>query len=874
MGALVGAAVELSFIRRLFNAPRLLLFVATLGVSQLLLVAEFLLPKFSKENESTLFPSPLNTSVTVFGVRLGSADIMIVCIVPVVIAAVAWFLNRTWFGLAIRASADNQDMSERSGISTRRVSTMVWAIAGALAALTAVLLNPTRGVLVGHPSPALGAGLLLPALAAGLVGGLTSLPLTLVGGIAIGIAQSLLLANFPSQPGLVDLVLFGLVLVLVLARRPHGSDESSHWSLAARVPPVPERLRQVWWVANMGRIASLTGLALALVVPLLTSSPSKMFVFTQILVVAIAGLSVTVLTGWAGQLSLGQYSFVGLGAVTTAALVIRGFSFPIAMGYAVVAGTAAAVIVGFPALRVRGLFLAVTTMAFAVSAQTWFLRQDFWGADTSQSFLVPRTKLFGLWDLSGERSYYLFALILLVLVAAATNALRRSGVGRSLVAMRENDAAAAAFGLSPATAKLTAFAFAGGIAALAGAIYAGLNVRFGVLGAGATPFGPERSLELVSMAVIGGLGSVSGTIIGALYVVGLPALFGHNATLGFATSGVGLLVLLMYLPGGLASLVYRTRDLLLSVADRSVRDDARTVVPSVAKELPDREGPTVARDVEHVLRADSIAVRFGGLHALSDVSLNARPGEIVGLIGSNGAGKSTLMNVMSGYQHASGTIWMWDEEVTLLAPHERARLGVGRVFQDARLFGDLTVRETVKVALETHERSEFVPSLLGYPPARRLERARAVESEQYIDFLGLGRYADTFVSDLSTGTRRIVELCCLVARRSKLILLDEPTAGVAQRETEAFGPLIQRIKSDLGATIVIIEHDMPLVLSIADRVYCLDAGRVIAEGGPDAIRHDPRVIAAYLGTDERAISRSGALDLSDVQPGPMEVTAT
>jgi ABC-type branched-subunit amino acid transport system ATPase component len=235
-------------------------------------------------------------------------------------------------------------------------------------------------------------------------------------------------------------------------------------------------------------------------------------------------------------------------------------------------------------------------------------------------------------------------------------------------------------------------------------------------------------------------------------------------------------------------------------------------------------------------------------------------GEVVGLIGSNGAGKSTLMNVISGFQPTvAGAVVLWGQEVGSYPPHERARLGVGRTFQDARLFGDLTVRETVKVALEVHEQSEFIPSLLGYPPARRVEHRRSGEAAQLMDFLGLGHYADSFISDLSTGTRRIVELCCLLAHGSKLLLLDEPTAGVAQREAEAFGPLIQRVRAELDATIVIIEHDMPLVMSISDRVYCMDAGRCIAEGDPHTVRNDPVVIAAYLGTDERAIARSGAL---------------
>jgi ABC-type branched-subunit amino acid transport system ATPase component len=234
-------------------------------------------------------------------------------------------------------------------------------------------------------------------------------------------------------------------------------------------------------------------------------------------------------------------------------------------------------------------------------------------------------------------------------------------------------------------------------------------------------------------------------------------------------------------------------------------------------------------------------------------------GEIVGLIGTNGAGKSTLMNAVGGFVPSTGRCTLAGTELSGLGPAARARAGLGRTFQAAALFPELTVRETVSVALEARGRTGLLSAALWLPRSVRGERAKRAEASELIDFLGLGRYADAFVADLSTGTRRIVELAGLLALDARVLCLDEPTAGVAQRETEAFGPLIVEIRRQLGASLLVIEHDMPLIMGISDRVYCLEAGRVIAEGAPAAVRSDPAVIASYLGTDERAIARSGAL---------------
>ena len=280
-------------------------------------------------------------------------------------------------------------------------------------------------------------------------------------------------------------------------------------------------------------------------------------------------------------------------------------------------------------------------------------------------------------------------------------------------------------------------------------------------------------------------------------------------------------------------------------------DDA---LPLVASDV----APSVASDVMPLVVRD-VSVRFGGLQALSDVSVTVGPDEIVGLIGSNGAGKTTLMECISGFvrPEAGSSITAFGVELVGLAPELRPYGHVGRSFQDARLFPGLTVEETLLVAVERHIPTRVLSAILQLPSARRSERAKRVWVDELIETTGLSAYREKLIGELSTGTRRVCDLAMILASQPKLLLLDEPTAGLAQRETEAFGPLMRRVQSQLGCAILIIEHDMPLIMSLSDRVYAMEAGRVIAAGDPATVRSDPRVIASYLGTDEAAIARSG-----------------
>jgi ABC-type branched-subunit amino acid transport system ATPase component/ABC-type branched-subunit amino acid transport system permease subunit len=864
-GVLYGAVVELIVIRRLFTAPRVIVLVATIGIAQLSLALLVAYPEIDAPGAS--FPVPISSVHEFADIRMTGPALTILLVVPLLAIALGWLLNRTAIGKAVKASADNPDLARLAGISPKAVSTLVWAIAGGLATVSLSLL-------AGHTGSAqdldtLGPSTLVRALAAAVIAGMASFPRAFIAGIAIGVVQAVISFNFLDAPGLMDFLVFIAVMVAVYWQSRSGSDETQTFSFAAKSRPIPERLRSIWWLRQINRLALVVMLIGAIILPLVVTAPSRNLLYTSILGFAICALSLTVLTGWAGQLSLGQMAFAGIGALLTAAFArginvdigwhdtrfihagIEPLRFGPALVFSVLITAGIAALIGVGALRVRGLYLAVVTFAFALAAQQYIYDRPLLSGGFSDSVPLRRTDFFGI-DLASQRAIYFVTLAFLVVAVVIVSRLRVSGIGRGTIAVRDNPNTAAAYTVSTTRVKLRAFALAGGLAALGGSLLAA-NIQ-------SVPndrlFTITESLMLVSIVVIGGLGSVAGTVLGAAWVVGLPAFFPDNDLVPLLTSSIGLLVLLLYFPGGLVQIGYAAREALIGWMERRLGPPpakAHLVVPA-----RNAEARVPLPDGVPALRTRDIVVRFGGIRAVDDVSIDVFEGEIVGLIGTNGAGKSTLMNAVGGFCPSSGSVELFGDKAARSAS-ARARQGLGRSFQAATLFPELTVRETVLVAFEARKRTGLLSTALFFPPAIRHERSKRAEADELIDFLGLGRYADMYITDLSTGTRRIVELAGLLALDARLLCLDEPTAGVAQRETEAFGPLIQEIRRELSASLLVIEHDMPLIMSISDRVYCLELGRVIAEGEPATVRNDPRVVASYLGTDERAIARSGAM---------------
>ncbi len=865
-GVVFGAILELIVVRRLFKAPRIILLVATIGMAQVAQAVMTALPDV--ENNAATFPQALNRTWRLAGFQVRGPQATVLIAVPLIALGLAWFLNRTLIGRCVRASSGNPDLARLSGVNPKMLSTLVWAIAGFLATVSMTFIASDNG---STTIRALGMGTLLRAIAAGAVGRFRSLQLALGVGVLIGIGEAMLTLNITTSPGLSEFALFVVVLVAIgMQARERGSGEEATFSYVPKVAPMPERLRSIFWVRHLDRMVLSVLLVGAILLPIIVHESSRHQLYTSMLAYAIAGLSLTVLTGWSGQLSLGQMGFGGIGALLAAALTrglkvewtlfdvqllnfeLYGIPFALAIPVAALFTAVLAAAVGAGALRVRGLMLAVTTFAFGIAATSFLYKLDVFDGDFGTRVPWRRGSLWN-WDLREQRTFFYAALASLVVLTAMVGRLRRSGVGRVTIAVRDNPVTAAAYTVRPALVKMRSFALSGFLAGFGGAVLAAIGEGFRM---GDTRFQAGQSLTVVSLVVIGGIGSTAGAVIGSIWVIGLPSLMPDNDLVPLLTSGIGLLLLLLYFPGGFVHIAYRVR--------AAIYRHLESKLPPVEKSggaAPSAITRSARSATEHdvALKASDISVVFGGLRANHHINIEVRRDEIVGLIGTNGSGKTTLMNAIGGYVHSTGRVDLLGQDVSHEAAAARARKGLGRTFQAALLFPELTVRETVMVALESRGRSGMVETMLFSPRMRTRERVKRAEAAELIDFLGLGRYADRPISELSTGTRRIVELAGLLALDAKVLCLDEPTAGIAQRETEAMGPLLVEIRRQLGASMLVIEHDMPLIMGISDRVYCLEAGKVIASGSPAEVRNDPAVIASYLGTNQHAIERSGTL---------------
>jgi ABC-type branched-subunit amino acid transport system permease subunit len=583
LASFVGALSEL-VLRRLFNRPRVLVMVATIGLSYVLL-ALAILPFIRPSNLYKPVPVPFDLSFSLGGFVITPTEVLTLIVAPIVTAALVLAVRLTPWGLSMRAMSENADSARLSGVWIRRTSTLTWTVAGALSAFTAILNAPNQ---TSALTQALSPDLLLYALAAALIGAMVNLTVAFVAGVGMGVFLELLQWNVPSpakQQLIIFLVVMGVLLVRVRAlRKGVRVGDRSTWEhgAATTIRANADRLR---------RRVSASGVWLVVVVaallPLVLSVGNDVLM-SQICIYAVVALSLTMLTGWAGQVSLGQFGLVAVG-VLVAVHLGNSVPLPLVMVYGGAVTAAVAILVGLPALRMPGLFLAVTTLAFAIFMQTAVLATPCitipgidktlcTGLPNPAYTVVTRPSLFGI-SLASQRAFAWFALAVLVLSVLMLRVWRDKGVARRLVAVRDNELGAAAMGIPVLRTKLLAFALSGFVAGYAGVCFAFASQQ---LNNTDITFDPTTSFVIISMVVIGGLGSIPGAILGALYLEGLPALFGTSPTIQFLTSGLGLIAFILYLPGGLGELLHRLGD-VVTVGVRSLlhRDASGAAEPPV-----------------------------------------------------------------------------------------------------------------------------------------------------------------------------------------------------------------------------------------------------------------------------------------------------
>ena len=853
ISASIAAASDAVIIRRLRDAPVLVSVIATLGLGQTLQILAGIVNE--TVGSGVTYPQPPGLPTFDIGaLKVTQAYSAMLFITPLIVGGLAWFLSRTRLGFALRASAANADAARMAGVLTGRMSALAWGTAGAMAAYTAILVLPTRGFSGGA---FLGPGLLLRALVCAVVARMSKLTVTLAAGVGLGVVESVLLANYPSS-GLVEVAMFAAIVIGLLLQRADFGRASDKGTFAAvqAWAPLPEAYQRVWLIRNFGRVLALVALGVATLLPaILTNDRTSLLIV--IVIFTLVGLSVGVVTSLGGQLTLGQFALAGVGAIASYHATSGSGNFLVGVTVGALTAAAVSVVIGLPALRIKGLMLAVTTLAFALAMETWGFNQRWAFGDG----VVTRRPAIGSTTLTSTKQYYFVALAFLLVGLLLARNVWRSGFGRQLRAVRDNEDAARSFTIAATRVKLQGFAVAGLLAGLGGAVYGHYLSRLA-----GTAFPIDASISTAAIVVLGGMGVLIGPLLGALYIVGIPGFLPLDNA-GLAATAAGWLALIVHHPGGLAQALGRTRVQLMERLARSagvVAPDQNTagaptrppaaidfaaLVPSEAR--PSDEGAVV-------LEAVGVVRRFGGLVAVNGVHLSVRRGETVGLIGPNGAGKTTLFEILSGFTEPDdGQVRYLGTDVTKLAPEARAGRGLIRSFQDAGLFPTLTVRETVTLALERRDPTRFAHALLGVRSGERRKQARA---EELLDAMGLHDYRHHQIRALSTGTRRITELACLVAMAPTVLLLDEPTSGIAQRETEALGRVLANVKEQLGLTMVVIEHDIPLVMSLSDRIIAMETGTVIADGRPHEIARNPRVISSYLGEDTAALQRSDVVE--------------
>ena len=742
-----------------------------------------------------------------------------------------WAVGRfTRFGLLTRACSQSEKGAYVSGVAPDRVAAANWMVSAVVCGCAGILIAPIVPLV-----PIQYTLFIVPALAIAVLGAFDRLGPVVIGGLAVGMIQSEVAYlrvqhDWLPSTGLAELVpLLLLLLVLVARARPlPGRGEVLRQTLG-RAP----RPRSVVLPAVIGTLVAAAALAL------MGSSMRAALILS--LIFGVISLSYVVVTGYSGQVSLAQLTLAGaagflLGPMTTTwqlPIVDTTVPFPLAPLLAAFGAAAIGVVVGLPAVRIRGLPVAVVTLALAVALEAvWFRNTDYVSSGGKD---VAGPTLFGI-DLtvgSGRDyprlSFGLLVLGTLVAVACAVAWLRTSRLGSAMLAVKANERAAAAAGVNVVRTKVAAFAIAAFIAGLGGSLLAYKNGNVTV-----DSFSVFVGLTLFATCYLAGITSISGGIVAGLMCAGglVFTVLDDSIDLGrwFATiGGIGLVLTVIRNPEGL---VGPAHDIVDRFRRRRARPVAQPPISRHALPVAALEGHADSTDTVHALEVRDLSVRYGGVLAVDKVSLAVPRNGIVGLIGPNGAGKTSLIDAVSGFCTSSGQVLLDDQRIDGLRPFERSRAGVGRTFQSIELYEDMTTTENVLVGVVASSE----------PAHRTNDRITEV-----LELLHLTEFADRPAGELSQGTRQLVSVARALVANPTVLLLDEPAAGLDSTESAWLGDRLRDVR-DQGVAILLVDHDMSLVLGLCDTIHVLDFGASIASGSADDIRRDARVTAAYLGS--------------------------